>query len=299
MIRIVFIIILSNFYSLSMAGGWTLPLGNLWIKSSFFALNTDQRFVSSRFFCGSARCENGAIDKYFFNGQLKSFASFLEFRYGITNRLEAEFVLPYYILSFRDDVNPSREEQNSIGDIRFGFRYNLLKDPLIYTFHIQAKAPTGFFVNDAETVPIGDGQWDLWLNNQISKSFWPIHGYVSLDLGYRIRFRPNLDKTNFAPGDEYTFWFELGYNLTENLLLKGSVNGFIGKEGEAILSNGDQVLKRNESDRQIIYAEPGIYWTMFPQFSFEASVKFPIAGKNFPAGNVYGVGFSYNLPILD
>ena len=280
------------------AGGWTMDKGWLWAKTAFFSLHTDQRFVSKRFACGGSPCENGEIDEYFFNGRLKSYAAFIELRYGFTDRFELEFILPYYILSFKDDVNPNREEQNDIGDIKFGLRYNFIEEPLVYTLHLQGKAPTGFFVNDAETVPIGDAQWDLWINNQLSKSLWPIRGYVNLDLGYKFRFRPDLSKTNFAPGDEFTFWFEAGYNITEKFLLKGSINGFIGKEGEAIFTKNN-ILTRNHSDRRIIYAEPGIYYNITPELALEGSVKFPLAGKNFPAGNVYGIGVAYDINIIN
>ncbi len=282
-----------TFRSEANAGGWTLEEGSLRMKSYFSYTNTTERFASKNLICGGTVCENGERSPFFFNGEYTSYATFLGARYGITDRLEVRVLVPYYHVRFTDQGNPDRPPTKDIGDILFSGRYQLTDGRFAYSFRTQAKAPTGFFTKDAEVVPVGDGQWDLSLTNQFSFSLWPVPAYLSLDAGYRFRFRPPLERSNKAPGNEIIFRFEGGYDLTERFLLKGSVNGIIGREGELILSE-DQVLINRDSDRRIVYAEPGIYWKK-GKWAVEASVKFPLAGKNFPAGKVFGGGLMYTL----
>ncbi|NIV95390.1 hypothetical protein GWN42_22000, partial [candidate division KSB1 bacterium] len=135
------------------AGAWTLPKRTFWVKSSIFIQRTEERYASSNLFCGDEQCENGERIPYFFNGEVESNATYFDFWYGLSDRIELQFQLPYFDISFRDDVNPNRPATSDIGDIRFGARYRLPFRPLVTTLRIGAKAPTGFFNKDAEVVP--------------------------------------------------------------------------------------------------------------------------------------------------
>jgi len=168
---------------------------------------------------------------------------------------------------------------------------DILLKPLVSTLKIGAKAPTGFFNKDSETVPVGDGQWDLEIQGQFGRSLWPLPFYFNLDFGYRFRFEPDIDTTNLAPGDEFTFRGEAGYNIRKNILLKAAIDGFWGQEFTAIFA--DSKLNLRDSERNILYFEPGIYWMLKEPLAAEASVKISLSGKNYPAGQIFGFGISY------
>lgn len=165
---------------------------------------------------------------------------------------------------------------------------------MVSTIRIRAKAPTGFFTKDSEIVPIGDGQWDLEVEAQIGRSFCPLPVYVNLDLGYKFRFEPDPDKTNLDPGDEFTLRGELGLNPRKNILLKVEVEGFWGKEFTDIVSN----LKLRNWQRRILYLKPGVIWTIVEHFEVEPFIKFSLSGKNYPAGEVFGLGLAYTLSLF-
>ncbi|MFQ5752498.1 MAG: transporter [bacterium] len=215
--------------------------------------------------------------------------------YGVTDHLELQFQLPYFDIAFNDDVNPDRPKTSDIGDIKFGARYRFWSKPFVYTLNVEAKAPVGFFNKDSEVVPTGDGQWDLQIRSQFGRSLWPWPIYLNLDIGYKFRFEPDMNKTNLDPGDEFTFRGEAGYNIRNNLLFKAAVDGFWGQEFSAIFP--DSKLKLSNSERRILYFEPGLYWVPKNPLALEASAKISLSGKNYPAGIIYGFGISYAFAV--
>ncbi|MBL4736322.1 MAG: hypothetical protein JKY18_13495 [Flavobacteriales bacterium] len=165
--------------------------------------------------------------------------------------------------------------------------------PVVYTLKIAAKAPTGFFNKDAEIVPVGDGQWDLFFVNQFGRSLYPFKGYVNVDIGYKIRFAPSPDKSNLNPGDELHIRGESGYNAIGGLWFKLAIDGFFGKEFTAAFA--DSELQLIDSERKILYLEPGLYWEINPRWACDLILKYAISGKNYPAGFVFGAGISYTM----
>ncbi len=273
------------------AGAWTLPRGTLWVKSALFIQRTSDRYASANLFCGDRPCRNGERTPYFFNGRVESTASYFDIWYGVTDRLELQFQIPYFHISFEDDVNPDRPSTQDIGDVRFGLRYRTPLRPIVATVRIGAKAPTGFFNKDSEVVPIGDGQWDLELSIELAKSFWPFRAYSNVEVGYRFRFEPDLETTNLVPGDEVFFLFETGYNVTERVVLIAGLSGFWGQEFVAKLQGGAFPLVNSE--RRILYVQPKVYWQAVANLGFEALVNVSLSGKNYPAGEIFGFGVSY------
>ncbi len=278
----------------SYGGAWTLDTNSLTFKTSFFYQTADSRFSSTNFQCGLFPCQNGERQNFFFNGKSQSSGIFLDISYGINKRLDAKIQLPYYIISFVDDVDPNRATTSSFGDIRASIRYNVLKKPFIQTFMVEGKAPTGFFNKDAEVVPVGDGQWDLSVISQTSKSLYPLLAYINLDLGYKYRFKPNVDVTNFAPGNEFLYSLEIGVKLFSEFWLKNSINGWYGEDGIAIFTKTNTLVRKN-SARRILYYQPEIYWKLGDKIALNLITKIELKVMNMPTGNVYGIGVSYKI----
>ncbi len=276
------------------AGAWTLEKGRLRVKTAFLYQKTSEQYYSLNTPCPlGVRCtEAGQRVDFPFDGESRFSSMYSEFDYGLFERVQLHLALPFYDIRFTDLANPNRPATSGIGDIRFGGKYLLLTKPAAIALAVFAKAPTGFVNRDVEVVPIGDAQWDLEFATQIGKSLWPIHGYLNLDLGYRFRFAPDLDRSTVEPGDEIFFRGEAGYNFFEDLLAKVVVSGFWGTEFKNHSRNGG-ALDIRDSERRVLFLEPALYWNAIGGLAVEGSVKFSLAGKNVVAGLVYSLGLSY------
>ena len=288
-------VVVCSTVSNAVAGALTLKRGQLWVKSSFIYQKTDERYYSRNTPCPSGHdcTRSGQRVPFPFDGESEFSGVYWELNYGLTDHLELKVQVPFFDIEFTDVANPDRPSTSGIGDIRFGARYRLINMPVVSTFKIEAKAPTGFFNKEAEVVPVGDGQWDLEFGGQFGKSLWPQPAYVNLDLGYRIRFAPDITTSSKDPGNEFFFRGEGGYNVLKSLLIKAAVEGLYGNN----FQEGDFTVR--ESERRVLYFEPGIYWVAKAPLALEAFVRFSLSGKNFTAGEIYGFGLSYTFSILN
>ncbi|MFQ5601839.1 MAG: transporter [bacterium] len=273
------------------AGAWTLKRNQLWVKSSVFFQKTHEQFYSRNTGCPfSHKCDkSGQKVPFPFDGESKFTAVFLDIGYGLTDRLELKVQVPFYDIQFTDLSNPERDGTNDIGDIRFGARYRFITLPFVATFKVEAKAPTGFFNKEAEVIPIGDGQWDLELVGQFGRSLYPVTGYLNFDVGYRIRFEPDPQTSTRIPGNEIIFRGEGGFNVMNNLLLKLAVSGLYSAKFK------DEDFTLPDSEREVLYLEPAVFWSVTPALALEAGVQFSLSGKNYPAGEVFSLGVSYTF----
>ena len=144
-------------------------------------------------------------------------AAFFEYRLGRGSGFEALFQLPVYNIRF-DDFAGDRSS-TGIGDLRAGARWNFTQDTVVATLGAAVKFPTGEFVNDAEIVPVGEGQTDFEVDVEVGRSLWPRPGYVNGRFGYR--FRTENEENGIDPGDEVFWSLEGGYRWIPNIRLLG------------------------------------------------------------------------------
>lgn len=255
----------------SWAGAWVLPAKRAWGQVSFFHQATEERYFL-----------DGERVPYFFEGRNRTSGLFLDLRYGLHDRLEVIVQAPVYRLAF-DDLADSRRS-TGIADARAGARYAVLSGRTVVTAGVAVKFPTGGFVNDAEVVPVGEGQYDLDLTVEAGRSFWPRPAYVSVLAGYRLR-GPN-DKSGIHPGDELVWLVEGGHNIVSRLSLKAVARGLHGSEATSF-GLAIPTLKR-----EVVYLQPGLVWDLGSDRSLELSVPFTVKGRNWPAGLAVGVGFN-------
>ncbi len=272
------------------AGAWTLKRGQVWAKTSLLYQKTSERYYSANTPCPiGTNCSRGDRVDFPFDGESRITAIYLDLGYGLLDRLQLNLQVPFFDISFTDLANPSRPSSTDVGDVRFFAQYRFLTTPVVAALKVGAKAPTGFFNKDAEAVPVGDGQWDLELGASFGKSLWPTAASVNLDLGYRVRFAPDVEISDRDPGDEFHFRGEAGYTLWHNLSLRAAVSGLYGDRFE------QEGLVIGDSEREVLFFEPGISWTTPQGLLFEASVPFTLSGKNYPAGAVLNLGISYTF----
>lgn len=255
-----------------LAAQWAAGKGGYWAKVSFFHHRTEDQFRSNGdkrpFLAGNARARSSAL--------------FLDALYGVTDRLDVWAQVPYFDLQFNDDVDD--RHSTGIGDIRLSARYNVFRlkgGSIPLSVRFTTKIPVVDFPIDAEVIPVGEGQWDYeaWIEGGVS--LWPVPAYGVLWLGYR--WRAINDETTRDPGDERMLLAELGGTLFGPLGGKVVVDGIFGTSGaiQGVNVSGDE--------REILYVQPALTYQIRPGFIIETGARFPLRGKNFPAGPQFQV----------
>lgn len=252
------------------AGAWVLPARAAWGQIGVFHQDTTERYFL-----------DGNRTPYFFEGRNRTTGLFFDLRYGVTDRLEIGAQLPVYRLQFDDLAD--RRRSTGLGDLRFASRWNLRKGSTVATLGAAIKFPTGEFVNDAEVVPVGEGQYDVDLTAEMGHSFWPRPAYANVLAGYRLR---GANRANgISPGDEFFWSVEGGHRILSRLSVKGVARGL---HGERSTSFG---LEIQTLKREAVYLQPGLVWELAPERGIDLSLPFTIKGRNWPAGVSVGVGF--------
>ena len=209
-------------------------------------------------------------------------ALFFEYERGITHRWDVKAQLPFFNIAF-DDIADERTS-NGPGDLRIESRYNLVRDPLVLTVGGAIKFPTGEFVNDAEIVPVGEGQYDVDVFVEVGRSLWPVRGYVTGKIGYRFRTKNQEIDIDF--GDELIWRVEGGYQFGKRIYSKIALRGLQGFESTSFDFPIDSLR------RQAVYLEPGASFTLAASRAIEVTVPISIAGRNWPAGPVLNIHFT-------
>ena len=251
------------------AGGWMLSRATTWLRTGFMVQITDDRYFI-----------DGSRIPYFFEGHNQTLAAFVDLRHGISDRLEAAVQVPYFGISF-DDLAAERTT-TGIGDLRVGLRYNILPGPIVATLGALVKFPIGEFVNDAEIVPVGEGQYDFEVTAEVARSLWPRPGYVTALIGYR--WRTANAETGINHGNEVLWSFEAGYSVAPRIALKALIRGLHGLETTSF------GLPLPSLQRRIVYLEPGVLVELSPRRTLEVSVPVSLSGRNWPAGPVFNIG---------
>ena len=221
----------------ALAQGWTLPHGKNWVRVGLMAQFTDERYFI-----------DGRRIPYFFDGHNETVGFFFDWRHGITDRLEIDLQVPYFGISF-DDLAAQRSS-GGIGDLRLGLRYNIVMNPLVVTVGGTVKFPTGEFDNDAEVIPVGEGQWDYEFQLELARSLWPRPGWISGQIGYRLRTQN--PETGIDHGNEIFWSAEAGYEVIRRVALKVRGRGLHGGDTTSF------GIAFPSLQRAAVYVEPGM-----------------------------------------
>ncbi len=222
----------------------------------------------------------------------KSRSVYLDFFYGINDRVDIGLQIPFYSNKYNhDNFNfPGfiALDASGIGDVRGFAKINLVQQSVVATLKLSFKAPTGSYDDGQdpagayknEGMSVGSGQSDIDLILQLGRSFYPAPVYANLDLGYRFRMKNST--SGFNPGEEIIYNAEVGVNPTDILLLALKIEGIYGSEGS-----------RENDDVGITYLAPTVLISVHQNLSIEASVRVPVAGRNFFGGRLWGVGLYF------
>lgn len=255
----------------SWAGAWVLDPGRVRIEAKLLHQDTRERYFL-----------DGQRIPYFFEGHNRTSAAYGDVVVGLPWRLEAALQGSVFRIEF-DDLADQRRS-TGLGDTRLALRRNLLRGPLVITLGGRLKLPTGKFQNDAEVVPVGEGQYDYDFSLELGRSLWPRPGYLTGEVGYR--FRSENRKTAVRPGHELFWSLEGGYSPRRRLTVKLLARGVHGRESTAF------ELPIATLRRKAVYVEPGLILDLGGGRGVSVSVPFTVSGRNWPAGPVLSVGVS-------
>ena len=229
----------------------------------------------------------------------KSRLVFLDFFYGINDRVDIGIQIPFCNNRFADvapaatasggPLNSVTLDASGVGDIRGFAKINLVQQDVVATLKLGVKTATGELLDHVkeEAVSLGTGQWDFDVILQLGRSFYPAPVYANVDLGYRLRLK---NTNNYDPGEEFIYNAEIGANPTDNLLLALKLEGIRGAKGTL-----DSGSNRNEPTSQVNYTyfAPTVLIGPFQNLSLEASVRIPMGGREFFGGRLWGVGLYF------
>ena len=265
---------LSGMAASAEAGAWTLPRGQNWLQLGFMFQDTSERYFL-----------DGSRIPYFFDGRNRTQALFFDYQRGLTDRLDVKVQFSIFRISF-DDFSDDRTS-TGLGDLRLEARYNFVKSPLVAAVGGTIKFPTGEFVNDAEIVPVGEGQYDFDLFVEVGRSLWPKPGYVTGKMGYR--WRAKNQETGIDQGDELLWHIELGWQFHPRVTVKGLFRGLYGLDSTSF----DLIIESLR--REVVYFQPGVTFAVTEASGIELTVPISLRGRNWPAGPVLVILFTQNF----
>ncbi len=257
---------------------WVEPPGNGWIQISLYHHDTMQRFDVDRKIAP------------LFNEAAHSITTslFVTAVVGLYRGLDVWGQVPVHRLQF-NDVAASRQSFG-LGDPRIHLRIGPslfgLDLPVPIAVRGGVKWPVGDFPVDAEIVPLTEGQPDWELMLELGHSFYPWPLYASGWIGYRWRTtNHDIDR---KPGNERFGYFALG-GLLGKFTWKAGLEAIIG---EKWISFTGVRIPLSKSQRELIQFMPTIGWQL-PVGTIEIGGRWPIAGRNLPAGPALTMGYFY------
>lgn len=260
-------------------GAWTLPAGTLRLEATAFFWRTDERFVDRP---GPPTDPYAPGDRvaFDFGGVSETRGVFFEGEVGVLDGVDLGVSLPWVESEFRSSTETLMSR--GVGDLRFWLRGGgkVRRFPVSAT--LRFKAPIGGFETSAETLPLGDGQWDIDGSVATGASGGPI--YVQLSLGHRWRLAPKSGA--FRPANEWIWGVGGGWEIEPGLSLDLQFDSMRGRAGEAPWARGitDRAL---DSLLAKIRFRPtmGSWWV-------SAGLKETLSGRNHPAGTQWLVSMA-------
>lgn len=245
------------------AGAWLVPAREWRAQLAFLHQDTSERYFL-----------DGQRIPFFFEGRSRASALVVDAARGFGG-LDLALQVPIFFFSF-DDLADDRSSAG-FGDVRITVRARVLDAPIVVTAGATGKMPTGAFDNDAEVVPVGEGQWDYDGFLEVGRSFWPRRAYVTALAGYRARTRNAT--SNIDPGDEFYWSAEVGHRIGEHLTVRARARGLHGRDATTF------GIPTASLRREAVYLSPGVVWDVGDRWGVDVSVPFTLRGRNWPSGS--------------
>ena len=257
---------------------WIEKPGRGWVQVSLYHHDTRTRFDPSR-----------SLEPLFNEGGRSITTSFfLTAVAGLVRGADVWVQVPFNRLAFNDIADDRLS--TGIGDpkvhLRIGPSLFGVRSPVPVAVRGGVKLPLGEFTRDAEIVPLSEGQTDWEVMVELGHSFYPVPLYVMAWAGYRWRaFNNEIDR---KPGDERFAFAAVGGQL-QSIEWKLAVEGLSGLAPRRRLASGPELVLVLDK-RELFQLLPSVGHRLGPGV-FEIGGRFPIAGRNLPAGPAVFVGY--------
>ncbi|HPI80864.1 MAG TPA: hypothetical protein PLM35_10065 [Cyclobacteriaceae bacterium] len=228
-------------------------------------LVTEPQTLYKGFVRGGLSFSYGTVDKYFdANGTRKSFTTniwasswFVQafVVYGVTDRLQVEFRLPYRVNNIYQSYDLELDQVetikwnasgNGLGDVNVGLGYQLVtENPLrpSLTSYFTASLPTGkknpeAVVNDREYKrPSGSGEPSLDVRLQVRRIAYPFSYTASVSYTYFFGGKKILDPLDsqerpFRSGNNFNMDGSFNFHLNDWIAIQNTLTYFLSGKDE-------------------------------------------------------------------
>lgn len=249
------------------AGAWTMPKGKMYARVALNYYEADQNYDGD----GDRIDFDNNGDFYDVNGSV-----YLE--YGVLNRLTLIANTTYKYLEYENDDLIS--DSYGMGDIDVAARYLLLGSGT-YALSVQGllKIPEAY--DEADDVPLGNGQFDVEFRLLYGQSLYPlIPGYCNAEVGYRFRRE--------EPADEFRYLLELGIDMTANSYARVKLDGIlgIGNEKQELDMSGNPTVT---NDFDLAKLDVCIGYKISEAYGIELAYTPSVYGENTAVGTTWTI----------
>jgi hypothetical protein len=265
------------------------------------------------------------------DGRLLTSLFMIQGVYGLTDRLEAEVLVPIVLtseirtvgLTPTGEIVPRRAAASGIANARFNIRYNFRREPFFVTarFGLKTRANSTRLQQTQSPIlaPIDEGTTDIELAGQLSRRWgrFRLGGEAGLRLrGNQTDAGVNPDpasrqRVNVSPANEFIYSLRAGYQATRRislfLLADGLAQGSYDAPFRTVFLGNDftprTVGTRNpppgvvpdlqrQTGRRLFKLGPFASFAVTPRTILTGGIQFAVAGQNTPTGTFVTVGIS-------
>lgn len=257
---------------------WIEAPGRGWFEVSVYHHDTQERFDPSR----------SQVSLFNEGGRSITTSFFVKGVAGLVRGADVWVEVPYNRLEFNDVAD--NRLSTGIGDPRLHLRLGPelfgVTSPVPVAVRGGVKLPFGEFTRDAEIIPLSEGQRDWELILELGYSFWPAPVYVMGWAGYRWReFNDEIDR---KPGNERFAYAAVGGSI-RSFEWKLAAEGLSGLAPRRRLASGQELILELDR-RELVQILPSIGYPLGPG-ALSVGGRFPVAGRNLPAGPAVFVGY--------
>ncbi len=257
-------------------GQWVEKPGQGWVQVSLYHHDTRDRFDEER-----------NVEPLFNEGGRSITSSLIVTGVmGLYRGVDVWGQLSIHRLAFNDVV--ADRESFGLGDPRLHLRIGPelfgLRSPIPVAIRGGVKLSVGDFPVDSEIVPLTEGQRDWELMLEVGHSWYPSPLYAIGWVGYR--WRETNDRIERKPGDERFAYAAIGASY-ERLQWKLALESLWGKRWVSFTGIRIPLAR---SQRELVFVQPSLGWRFGPGV-IELGGRFPVAGRNFPAGPALFMGY--------
>ena len=254
----------------ALAGAWTQEQKGCYVKVGVYSMASQHEFNA----IGERVGKPGS-------GKLTDVNLSAYGEYGLSGRLTLVASAPYKRLS---DVRTfaagvGEERVSGLGDLELRLRWKVRERPVVVAMAAGGKIPLGYDAGEGTRVPLGTGELDGDIRLLLGRSLYPVPGYLSGELGYRVR--------GGRYSDEVFFGLEAGL-ARGRWLLVGRFTG-VRTRGTCGASTRAGLV----GDQDMLKLSPGVIYRLRDRVELGLDLIHVASGCNTTAGNTLGMGLAF------